>query len=169
MHVSPLNHFSPYKSNHNLTLDWSPTLTTKYNHCERWHGTVLNFGKQTMTIASTQISVRNEMFVKYLCPLPSHIWLSLTLTFDLVTWISTHQGLYTYTSRTIYLPSLKLLGQIWIITSQWTNIPNDQHVQSNIPSLLLRPGGGHIWKTQILIRVPTLKLHNKHLLYQPNN
>ena len=131
---------------------------TRYNHCERWHGTVSKFGKQTLATAFTKNSVRNEMLVKHLCPIPPHIWVSLTLTFDLLTWISTHQGLYTYTSRTIYLQSLKLLGQIWIMTNQWTSIPNDQHVQSNMPSFF---DGGiynwNNWKTGILIPVPTLK------------
>ena len=35
----------------------------------------------------------------------------LTLTFDLLTWIRISIGMIIYSSRTIHLPSLKLLGQ----------------------------------------------------------
>ena len=60
----------------------------------------------------------------------------LTLTFDLLTWISIG---VIYSSRTIYLPSLKLLGQS-ILELRDTDIPTDQHVQSISPSFFK---GGH--------------------------
>ena len=75
----------------------------------------------------------------------------LTLTFDLLTWISI--GII-YSPRTIYLPSLKLLGQSVIElsvaqgeglptyrhTDRLTDIPTDRQVQSNMPSFFK---GGH--------------------------
>ena len=83
----------------------------------------------------------------------------LTLTFDLLTWISI--GI-VYSSRTFYLPSLKLLGQsvlelsvaqdLGIPTYRPTEIPTerhtDRHVQRNMPLLLRR---GHK-KDHLLIK-----------------
>ena len=65
----------------------------------------------------------------------------LTLTFDLLTWISI--GII-YSSRTIYLPSLKLLGQsvFELSVAQGESIQTDRHtdrhVQRNMPLLLRR-------------------------------
>ena len=69
-------------------------------------------------------------------------WL-LTLTFDLLTWKSI--GII-YSPRTIYLPSLKLLGQsvIELSVAQGKGLPTyrptDRQVQSNMPSFFK---GGH--------------------------
>ena len=57
------------------------------------------------------------MFVKHICPNPQHM--RIGLTFWLWNWISI--GII-YSSRTIYLPGLKLLGQS-IIELTW----GDQH------------------------------------------
>ena len=71
----------------------------------------------------------------------------LTLTFDLLTWKLI--GII-YSPRTIYLPSLKLLGQSvlelsvaqgeGIPTYRHTHRPTDRQVQSNMPSFFK---GGH--------------------------
>ena len=58
----------------------------------------------------------------------------LTLTFGILTWISIG---VIYSSRTIYLSSLKLLGQkrSWVFSCtrlRDTDIPTDRHVQRNI-------------------------------------
>ena len=85
---------------------------------------------------------------KYCPPSPTSL---LTLTFDLLTWKSI--GII-YSSRTIYLPSLKLLGQSllelsvaqgWGRPTYWqTDRQTDRHVQCNLPLLFQRGGGGGI-------------------------
>ena len=77
----------------------------------------------------------------------------LTLTFDLLTWISIG---VIYSSRTIYLPSLKFLGKAFLSyqlhkvkgyrhTDRHTDRPTyrhtDRYVQSNMPLLFQRGGG----------------------------
>ena len=69
----------------------------------------------------------------------------LTLTFDLLTWLSIR---IIYSSRTIFLPSLKLLGQSVLELSvaqglRATDIPTDRHTDRHVPRnmpLLLRRG-----------------------------
>ena len=57
----------------------------------------------------------------------------LTLTFDLLTWLSI---VIIYSSRTIYLPSLKLPGKVFS-SFQLHNVKGyghtDRHVQRNMP------------------------------------
>ena len=69
----------------------------------------------------------------------------LTLTFDLMTWISI--GVF-YSSRTIYLPSLKLLGHSWIISCtrlRDTDIPTDRHTCAKQYAPPFSKGGINIW------------------------
>ena len=85
-------------------------------------------------------SKNHEMFVKHLCPLPQYI--RIGLTFDLLTWLSTG---VIYSSRTINLPSLKLLRQSALESSVTQSVGEwhtDQltywYVQSSIPFFLQR-------------------------------
>ena len=65
-------------------------------------------------LALTWCKTKRKLFVKH-GPFPKHIWIGLTLTFDILTWLSI--GII-YSSSIIYLPSLKLLGakRSWVIS-----------------------------------------------------
>ena len=60
------------------------------------------------TNTKTQVHFKQEMFVKHVGPLRQNTSIQIGLTFELLTWLSIR---INHSSRNIYLPNLKLLGQ----------------------------------------------------------
>ena len=122
-----------------------------------------DLGSSDLTINRDHILIKDNLPTKFEASGAKRCWViirtrfgrltwPLSLTFNLLTWLSI--GII-YSSRTIYLPSLKLLGQSVLELSVGTRLratdiptdrptyrhtdrPTDRHVQRNMPLLLRR-------------------------------